>query len=399
MPHLRTRHIEAILRSLLGHSPIVGLFGHRQVGKTTLVSQLAKSYVTLDRRADLALLRENPDGFVSHRESPFAIDEAQIEPLLFPALKEAVRTNRRPGQFIITGSVRFSSRKQIRESLTGRIIAWELLPMDLPEIHGQQVSDHLLKLSNSRTLDFDLGSRKKTFTSKDYYQYLKHGGLPGLFSIRNEVARLQKMELQIETLLERDLRMIVETKLNYDSLRRLIGELANRQLEPFEIYPLARATQISVPTLMGLMRAFEAMYLIRWIPSIGSSVKKSFIFEDQGEASYLQTRPVSELHDFVRFLYANLRGQWFTQNRFKVQVAQMRIRSGQWIPWVLKGLGTRELAIIPVLDSEPSASAMGAASSFLKRHTQGRVLLVHQNPAVDRVIHPQIRLLPWMKLV
>jgi len=76
----------------------------------------------------------------------------------------------------------------------------------------------------------------------------------------------------------------------------------------------------------------------------------------------------------------------------------MRSRSGQWIPWVLKGLGTRELAIIPVLDSEPSASAMGAATTFLKRHTQGRALLVHQNPAVARVIHPQIRLPPWMKL-
>ena len=138
-------------------------------------------------------------------------------------VKEAVRKNSRPGQFAITGSVRFSSRKQIRESLTGRIISWEMIPMDLAEIHSIGLSDHLSKISNSKTLALDLKSRHQ-FTNKDYVQYLKFGGLPGLFSMRNEVARVQKMELQIETLLERDLRLIVDTKISYDSLRRLIAE-------------------------------------------------------------------------------------------------------------------------------------------------------------------------------
>lgn len=398
MPHQRRRHISSVFSSLLKYSPIVGLFGHRQVGKTTLVSKVAKSYATLDQLTEVTLLRSNPENYLLNRAPPFAIDEAQIEPMLFPALKEAVRKDQQPGQFIITGSVRFSSRSQIRESLTGRIISWELLPMDLAEIHSLGLSNRLANIANAKSLEMPLQPRHP-FNQKDYTQYLNFGGLPGLFSIRNEVARRQKMELQIETLLERDLRLIVQSKVSYDSLRRLITELANRQLEPFEIYPVARATQISVPTLMGLMRAFEAMYLIRWVPSIGSSKKKSYVFEDQGEATYLQTKPTSELNDFSRFLYANLRSQWHYQNKFKCTISQMRSRTGQWIPWVIEGLGSSEIALIPVLEATPNPSTMAVASSFLKRFPNGKILFVHAFPKTDRMIHPKMRFISWDKLI
>jgi len=398
MAHHRRRHIEGIFKKILTHSPIVGLFGHRQVGKTTFVTEVSQSYATLDRASEVSLLKGNPENYLLNRKPPFGIDEAQNEPSLFPALKEVVRTRPRPGQFIITGSVRFSSRKQIRESLTGRIISWEMIPMDLGEIHSLGLSDRLFRISQSKSLETEYSARHD-FKENHYQQYLKFGGLPGLFSVRNEVARIQKMELQIETLLERDLRMIVDTKLSYDTLRRLLTELANRQLEPFEIYPLARAVQISVPTLMGLMRAFEAMYFIRWVPSIGSSRKKSYIFEDQGEATHLQTQPQRPVQDFVRFLYANLRSQWHYQNRFKVSVSQMRSRTGQWIPWVIQGFGGSEVALIPVLDQTPGPGVLGAAGSFLRKFPNGKVLLVHSHVSEDRLIHKQIRFIPWQKLV
>jgi transcription elongation GreA/GreB family factor len=53
MAHERVRHATDRLKQLLAFSPIVGVFGHRQVGKTTLISQHVKSYATLDLRAQL----------------------------------------------------------------------------------------------------------------------------------------------------------------------------------------------------------------------------------------------------------------------------------------------------------------------------------------------------------
>jgi len=76
---------------------------------------------------------------------PLVIDECQLAPALFPALKEWVRVRKSPGQFLLTGSVRFSSRKAIRESLTGRMIAWELLPMDWSEMHGTPLPDTVIR--------------------------------------------------------------------------------------------------------------------------------------------------------------------------------------------------------------------------------------------------------------
>src|SRR4051812_7143495 len=152
MPHLRVRYLEPLLRKSNRFSAVTGIFGHRQVGKTTLASLLAKKYVTLDDAGILETAVMDPKSFLADRDAhPLVIDECQLAPPLFPAIKEWVRTHSKPGQFILTGSVRFSSRKLIRESLTGRIIAWELLPMSLSEAHGQPLSDSILRLVQSKT--------------------------------------------------------------------------------------------------------------------------------------------------------------------------------------------------------------------------------------------------------
>lgn len=143
MPHLRKRHVEGHVGRLLKHSPIVALFGHRQVGKTSLASLFTQNdfarYFTLDVRSTYDRIRSDPLSFLerqSQTKGCIVIDEAQMMPELFPALKEHVRRHPRPGQFLITGSVRFSSRAAIRESLTGRYIAQELLPFDANERYG-----------------------------------------------------------------------------------------------------------------------------------------------------------------------------------------------------------------------------------------------------------------------
>lgn len=44
MPHLRDRYAKAVIQKLLTHSPLVGLLGHRQVGKTTLLESMSTDY-------------------------------------------------------------------------------------------------------------------------------------------------------------------------------------------------------------------------------------------------------------------------------------------------------------------------------------------------------------------
>jgi len=48
MAHLRARYLERIILHEIKWSPCVSIYGMRQSGKTTLVKQLAQSYLTLD---------------------------------------------------------------------------------------------------------------------------------------------------------------------------------------------------------------------------------------------------------------------------------------------------------------------------------------------------------------
>lgn len=100
MPHSRERYAKSVLQKLLTHSPIVGLLGQRQVGKTTLAEGESREYSTLDLVEMLEFAEKNPSRFLENRQSPFTIDECQLAPPLFPALKERVRTHPRKGQFI-----------------------------------------------------------------------------------------------------------------------------------------------------------------------------------------------------------------------------------------------------------------------------------------------------------
>jgi predicted AAA+ superfamily ATPase len=135
MAHFRERHAQVFFEKLNRYSPIVGVFGHRQVGKTTFVSHSVASYVTLDDEDQLKQALAGAKAFVAaHGMEQTVIDECQMAPPLFPALKEWVRTHPKPGQFVLTGSVRFTSRKAVRESLTGRMVSLELYPMVLSEL-------------------------------------------------------------------------------------------------------------------------------------------------------------------------------------------------------------------------------------------------------------------------
>src|SRR5258708_4144841 len=108
MPHERTRYVTELFKKSAAHSPLVGVLGHRQVGKTTFLNQVSQNYISLDDPNTLAKARVSSAEFIKeHAGLAVAIDECQLAPELFPALKEWVQLHKRPGQFFMSGSVRF----------------------------------------------------------------------------------------------------------------------------------------------------------------------------------------------------------------------------------------------------------------------------------------------------
>ncbi len=388
MPHTRPRHLESLVIKTLRFSPITGIFGHRQVGKTTLASSLSSKYVSLDLVEELSHSTANPTGFLAkHQSNPLTIDECQLSPPLFPAMKEWVRLHKSPGQFLLTGSVRFSSRKAIRESLTGRIVAWDLLPMDWAEQYEQSLSDVIPKLLRSKSLKVDLKSNP-TFKESCYKRYLQVGGFPGIFGIRDPAIRAQRFETQLNTILERDLKLLIQTQLDYKTLRRFLQVLASLSGKPFEISELSKLSRISLPTLRRLVAAAESLFLIRFIPSEGAYSKPVLFFEDVGEKNHLLQAPNDETN-FLSFLYQNLRTQIHYRPELKIELFSYRAKSGECVPLCFRS-DDRVLGIIPTLQTESLASSHKDALHFIKKYPGAKVLLIGLK-SCDQLLSESIR--------
>jgi len=386
VPHLRLRHIEPLLKKSLRFSPITGILGHRQVGKTTLAQNLAEVYTTLDSPSELALAQVNGTAFLAqHEGQPLVIDECQLAPPLFPALKEWVRTRKKPGQFLLTGSVRFSSRKAIRESLTGRIITWELLPMDWAEQHSQPLCTALPKLIKNLKYPLTINT---TFNHKAYKKSLSVGGLPGVFGVRDASIRSQRFETQINTILERDLRLLIQTSLSYSKLRKLLQSLALQFGQPLNISQVARETRISMPTLRKLIPALESLFLIRLVPCQGDFSKPHVFFEDIGELQHLLNLPEDSPNLFVAFLYHHLRTQLHYQPELKSEIFSFKNLRGDTAPICFK-TGSEVLGIVPVLDGLDEA--LQNAEATQKQFPNAKILLLERDHDVDQMINDSVR--------
>ena len=102
---LLTRHLRPHLLDALAESRAVALLGARQVGKSTLVTDLATSdyparIINLDDEATANAARADPTGLVAGIVGPAVIDEIQRAPGLLLAIKRRLDSDRSRGQFL-----------------------------------------------------------------------------------------------------------------------------------------------------------------------------------------------------------------------------------------------------------------------------------------------------------
>ena len=127
------RSLSDEIPKLLSFFPALGLVGARQVGKTTLVKNLAKQlpkeilYLDIENRNDFALLNENAQWFLEqHLDKTVIIDEVQRMLPLFPTLRSLIDQNNEAGRFILLGSASPDLLAKSSETLAGRIVYREL---------------------------------------------------------------------------------------------------------------------------------------------------------------------------------------------------------------------------------------------------------------------------------
>lgn len=135
-----TRWNFRVLGKALKTRRVVIISGARQCGKSTLLEMFFDGKVEI-RSLDSKRLREaallDPQSFVRYDgDGPMVIDEVQKAPELLSEIKLVVDRNRRPGQYVITGSSDIYSAPETDESLAGRVKNIRMRTFAQGEIQG-----------------------------------------------------------------------------------------------------------------------------------------------------------------------------------------------------------------------------------------------------------------------
>ncbi|MGK5082542.1 AAA family ATPase [Bdellovibrionota bacterium FG-1] len=262
--------------------PVIGVLGMGQVGKSTLLRDRLgiENYLTLDDEEIRAEAQLSPRVFLGKNQStPTVLDEVQKAPHLFDALKALVDRKKVPGRWYLSGSVAFSQKLGIRESLTGRIGLLHLYPLCLAETNQQPLK--ILKKEN----DF-LHPSSPRFRAEDVAEQMSLGGLPVPAFVRDPKMRTEYWNNWLDTTIARDASRAYGKGFDPDYCFSLIRMLAKAL--PKGEYPSLNEITGDKRKAKRYIQALENIFFLRRFtihePGVGND---HWIFGDAGLAFHL----------------------------------------------------------------------------------------------------------------
>lgn len=152
-----TRMADSLLEEKLEAFGAVLIEGPKWCGKTTTAMRKAKSVLQLqdpDTREGYLTTAAIRPSLLLAGDTPRLIDEWQMAPVLWDAVRVMVDKRDKPGQFILTGS-NTVDESAIMHSGIGRISRMQMLPMSLYESGESNGAISLSELFNNPDLDID----------------------------------------------------------------------------------------------------------------------------------------------------------------------------------------------------------------------------------------------------
>lgn len=278
------RHITNRLKKALEVTPIVFLNGARQTGKSTLVQEIAPQigkpdhpaqYVTFDRPTYMAAASAAPEAFLTGYDLPLIIDEVQMVPELFRALKVVVdelRTDKKAnvnGRYLLTGSANILALPKLSDPLVGRMSVLTLYPFTAAE------ATHDLGGGIERILKMDfkeLNDRGISLT-----QAIKAATFPEILPFDKDKRRTW-FDGYLTTILQRDVRQLAELE-KISVLPHLLQVLATRTGGLMNDADISRDVGLNSVTGKSYRNILKMMFLtfdVRpWYRNIGKRLVKA----------------------------------------------------------------------------------------------------------------------------
>lgn len=263
------RHFGRRLRRLLKRFPVVCLLGPRQAGKTTFIKTALPRwrYLDLEKPSDYAALSADPEEAVARLDRHFILDEAQQFPALFPVLRSAIDTNRRPGRVVLLGSASPGLSGQIAESLAGRAGFLNVTLFQWHEVQG-----------------------KRRFALETLWL---RGGFPDAALASSTPGRQDWFDGYTRTFIERALTALGIT-VTPSQMRKLWTMLAHFHGNVWNASKLAASMGTSYHTINRYTDILEQTFLVRKLPPYYANIGKRLV-----KSPNIYLRDSGHLHYFI----------------------------------------------------------------------------------------------------
>lgn len=269
MKQYKNRVIDRLLADKLEAMGAVLIEGPKYCGKTTTGERQARSVLYMAdpeiKDRNLTMASTNIKRLLAG-DTPRLIDEWQIAPKLWDAIRFEVDHRGEDGQFMLTGSAAPASTSEIFHSGTGRFGWIKMRTMSLWE-------------SGDSTGDVSLGGLFSSENEVDGTSNLEirriaflvcRGGWPKASLKTNESAALIEAREYVESVCRNDISRVDDVQRNAELARRLMRSYSRHQ-----------GAQVSVATILADIKSNEASDTAEaTVASYINALKRIFVIED-----------------------------------------------------------------------------------------------------------------------
>jgi len=306
-----SRISDSLLNELIESTGAVLVEGAKWCGKTQSSLQLANSVVFMqdpDEGPGYLAMADTKPSLLLEGDPPLLLDEWQMAPVIWDAVRFAVDKRGLMGQFILTGSTT-PTDNQTAHSGTGRIARMLMRPMSLYESNESSGKVSIKDLFDGKT---DIGA-KSTLTIEQLAHAICRGGWPAAVVSRKQSPRIAMN--YVDAIINLDVQRVDGVEKDPERVRTLLQSLSRN------ISTLATAKTImddmqvnessmTDKTLSSYLNALRRIYVIEdvpaWQPSLRSKTsirttnKRQFVDPSIATAA-LRTNANGLLRDFETF--------------------------------------------------------------------------------------------------
>lgn len=271
MIEYRNRIADRLLQEKLAYKGAVLIRGPKWCGKTTTALQISNSVVRMDdplnEEQNLFMSSTIPERLLSG-DTPHLIDEWQIAPRIWDAVRYEVDKRGEPGQFILTGSSVPPKTNKINHSGTGRFAWLNMRTMSLFESGESNGEVSLMDLFSGKN---SIDGEAKPDIDKLAFQICR-GGWPASIDADYKYATKHAIDY-FDAVVNSDINRVDGVSKNPERVKRIMRSYSRNQGSQVSIDTLKNDIikndnqDISDKTIFAYINALKNIFVVEDMPA------------------------------------------------------------------------------------------------------------------------------------